>query len=377
MILLQNFVLNNHSNNNEVKIFMTKKLNFGIIGCGRIFYKHIQSLQQIPESNVISVCDINQNKAAAVGEKYGIKYYYSYDEMLSKEKSIDVVIVLTPTGTHSEITIDIAKKYKKHLIVEKPMSLKLDDADKMIEICAANNVKLFIVKQNRFNLPVRKLKETMDKARFGKIVMGTVRVRWSRNQEYYDSDKWRGTWKEDGGVFANQASHHIDLLQWLLGPVESVYAKGLTQLHNIEVEDTGAAILQFTNGALGIIEATTCTRPKDLEGSLSILGEKGTVVIGGFAVNKIETWEFTDKISEDNIVKEKFSENPPNVYGFGHLEYLRNAIDSILNDKPVFVDGWEGRKSVELINAIYESIETESNVYLKFKPKKCKLGIKD
>lgn len=349
-------------------------LNIGIIGCGRISYKHIQSFLQIKETNLRAVCDTNIERAQRTGEKYNLNYYTSYNEMLEKE-DIDVVAILTPSGTHAEISIDIAKNHKKHIIVEKPMALKLSDADKMIEICAENNVKLFIVKQNRFNLPVIKLKEAMKKNRFGKLVMGTVRVRWSRNQSYYDADSWRGTWAQDGGVYSNQASHHIDLLQWMLGPVESVYAQGTHRLHNIEVEDTGAAIITFQNGAIGIIEATTCTRPKDLEGSISILGEKGTVVIGGFAVNKIETWEFVEPLDDDINIKENYSENPPNVYGFGHTEYLKNAIHSIINDKPAFVDGWEGRKSVELINAFYESMETEKRVYLKFKPQKCRLGV--
>ncbi|HOK40887.1 MAG TPA: Gfo/Idh/MocA family oxidoreductase [bacterium] len=355
---------------------MNKKLRFGIIGCGRISYKHFQSLLQIPEVEIVAACDIDKKKAELAGKQYNIKYYYSYDEMLKNEE-IDVVDILTPSGSHAEITIDIARKYKKHIIVEKPMALKLDDADKMIETCSQNNVKLFVVKQNRFNLPVIKLREAIEKNRFGKIVLATVRVRWCRDQKYYDSDSWRGTWKDDGGIFTNQASHHIDLLLWLVGPVESVFAQGITRLHNIEVEDTGAAILNFQNGALGIVEATTCTRPKDLEGSVSILGENGTVVISGFAVNKIETWEFKDKLPEDEEVKTKYSENPPNVYGFGHLEYLKNAVDSILNNKPVFVDGWEGRKSIELINAMYESIETDSKIYLRFKPKRSKLGLNE
>lgn len=353
---------------------MKKKLNVGIIGCGRISYKHIQSFLQIDDVNLKAVCDINIEKAKETGEKYNVSYYKSYTDMLNKEE-IDIVDILTPSGNHAEISIDIAKKYQKHLIVEKPMALKLSDADKMIEVCAENNVKLFIVKQNRFNLPVLKLKEAMENHRFGKIVMGTVRVRWSRNQQYYDRDAWRGTWAQDGGVYANQASHHIDLLQWLLGPIDSVYAQGTQRLHNIEVEDTGAAVINFQSGAIGIIEATTCTRPKDLEGSISILGEKGTVVIGGFAVNKIDIWEFTEPVEDDNTIKEKYSENPPNVYGFGHTEYLKNAVNSIINDKPAFVDGWEGRKSVELINAFYESMETERKVYLKFKPRKSKLGL--
>jgi predicted dehydrogenase len=230
------------------------------------------------------------------------------------------------------------------------------------------------VKQNRFNVPVVKLREALVKGRFGKLVLGTVRVRWCRTQEYYNQDKWRGTWAMDGGVLTNQASHHIDLLEWMMGDVDSVFAKSTTALVDIEAEDTAVVVLQFRNGALGIIEATTATRPKDLEGSISILGEYGSVEIGGFAVNKMIHWSFINKIEGDDEVLEKFSENPPNVYGYGHKAYYEHVVDSILNNKKQLVDGLEGRKSLELITAIYESIETGKEVFLRFKPTRCKLG---
>jgi len=204
--------------------------------------------------------------------------------------------------------------------------------------------------------------------------MGTVRVRWTRPQEYYDMDKWRGTWAMDGGVLSNQASHHIDLLEWMLGEVESVFAKSATALVDIEVEDTAVVILKFTNGALGIIEATTAARPKDLEGSISILGEHGTVEIGGFAVNELKTWNFTADLPGDQEVKEKYSVNPPDVYGFGHQVYYEHVVDCIDHDRHQLVDGLEGRKSLELISAIYESIETGQEVKLRFQPKECRLG---
>jgi predicted dehydrogenase len=254
--------------------------------------------------------------------------------------------------------------------------LTISDADKMIQACAENNCKLFVVKQNRFNLPVIKLKEAIDNERFGKLVLGTIRVRWMRTQEYYDMDAWRGTWAYDGGVLANQAIHHIDLLQWLLGEVESVFAKSTTALVDIEAEDTAVAVLKFKNGALGIIEATNATRPKNLEGSISILGEKGSVEIAGFAVNEIRHWNFTQKIPEDDIIKTKYSENPPNVYGFGHLAYYKDVVNSILHNKKSLIDGFEGKKSLELVSALYESIETKKEVFLRFVPQKCKLGIK-
>jgi len=202
-------------------------------------------------------------------------------------------------------------------------------------------VGLFVVKQNRYNRPVLKLRQALDAGRFGKLSLGTVRVRWCRPQTYYDQDAWRGTWKDDGGVFANQASHHIDLLQWLMGPVESVQSYTATRLVDIEVEDLGLAILRFTSGALGVIEATTTARPKDLEGSLSILGERGAVVIGGFAVNRLETWNF-DVPSPDDENPQEWSQNPPNVYGLGTWSSTRTSSDVSATSAAPCSTGWKG-----------------------------------
>ena len=206
--------------------------------------------------------------------------------------------------------------------------------------------------------------------------MGSARVRWCRDQSYYDQDEWRGTWAEDGGVFSNQASHHVDLLEWMLGEPESVFAKTRTALVDIEVEDTGIAVMKFRSGALGVVEATTATRPKDLEGSISILGEKGTVVVGGFAANRIDTWCFSETSPEDESIVEQANQDPPTVYGFGHIPYLQNAVNSIKSGAPALVDGFEGRRSLELISAIYESVETAKEVQLRFLPKECRLGLR-
>jgi len=352
-----------------------KKFRFALVGCGRISGKHVDAINNIANAELTAVCDINESRAKALSKKTGLKkYYLSYDDMLKNEE-VDIVNILTPSGLHPEHTIDIVKKYKKHIIVEKPMALKLSDADAMISTCDLNSVRLFVVKQNRYNLPVMKLRTALENGDFGRIFMGSVRVRWAREQKYYDQDEWRGTWKLDGGVLANQASHHIDLLEWMLGTPVSVMAKTDTYLADIEVDDTAAAIITFENGAMGIVEATTATRPVDLEGSLSILGEKGSVVIGGFAVNKMETWNFTGQSKEerDKVLKE-YAENPPNVYGFGHIRYIEHVLDCIENNKQALVDGLEGRKSLELINAIYESAETGKEVELKFKPRRSKLG---
>ncbi|MFZ2656376.1 MAG: Gfo/Idh/MocA family oxidoreductase [Victivallales bacterium] len=351
-----------------------KILKIALVGCGRIAQRHSELLGKglISGASLAAVCDPRLDRAETIGKKYGVKWYADFKEMMDNEQ-IDIVSVLTPSGLHAEHVIALAR-YGKHIIVEKPMALTLDAADEMIKACDANGVRLFVVKQNRFNLPVLKLKEALAGGRFGKIVLGTVRVRWCRPQKYYDSDEWRGTWRYDGGVLSNQASHHIDMLEWMLGDVESVFAKGATALVDIEVEDTAVVILKFVNGALGVIEATTATRPKDLEGSISILGEKGSVEIGGFAVNELKTWNFTESLAGDEDVKRKYSVNPPDVYCFGHKAYYEHVVDCINNNRHQLVDGLEGRKSLELISAIYESIETGREVPLRFKPSKCRLG---
>ncbi len=351
------------------------KINFAIVGCGRISKRHFEIINSLDNAELTAVCDTRFDRAEEAGKKFGCKYYSNYDDMLKANQDVNVVNILTPSGLHAEMGIDIVLKYKKHLVVEKPMALKLDEADKLITVCNENNVKLFVVQQNRYNLPVKKLKETILSGKLGKIALATVRVRWCRDNSYYKSDDWRGTWRYDGGVLTNQASHHIDLLQWLMGPVESVIAKTITAFNDIEVEDTAAAIFKFKCGALGIVEATTCARPIDLEGSLSILGENGTVEIGGFAVNKMKTWIFKDdKQNTSEKILDEYAQNPPNVYGFGHYEYLKDVIDCIANNRRIPVDGIEGRKSLELINAIYESVETGREVFLQFKPSRCKLG---
>ena len=224
---------------------------------------------------------------------------------------------------------------------------------------------------------MQRLKEALVEGRFGKLVLGTVRVRWCRRQDYYDQDPWRGTWAQDGGVFTNQASHHIDLLEWMMGDVESVFTKTITALVNIETEDTGVAVLKFRSGALGIIEATTAARPKDLEGSISILGERGSVEIGGFAVNQLKTWLFDNMTERDIEIQRVSHENPKNVYGFGHKAQYDHIVDCIVNNRKTLVDGLEGRKSLEIISALYESIETGQEIPLRFRPKKCRLGIYD
>ncbi len=349
-------------------------LRFALVGCGRIATRHADLLarDQVRGATLAAVCDVMPERARSFGEKYKVPYFTDMHEM-ARTIALDAFTVLTPSGMHAEHVLGLAA-YGKHIVVEKPMALTLDDADEMIRVCDRNSIKLFVVKQNRFNVPVLKLREALEQGRFGKLVMGTVRVRWCRKQEYYDQDSWRGTWALDGGVVSNQASHHVDLLEWMMGPVETVFAKSATALVNIEAEDTAVVVLKFRNGALGVIEATTAARPVDLEGSISILGEAGTVEIAGFAVNELKTWRFAAPRPGDDVVMKEFSVNPPNVYGFGHQAYYEHVVRGIHQGASGLVDGLEGRKSLELISAIYESIETGAEIPLRFRAKRCKLG---
>ena len=349
-------------------------IKFALLGCGRIAKRHSEllGLSQIKGASLSAVCDIVPEKAKKMGETFKVPYFTNINEMM-RTTDIDAVSVLTESGLHAAHVIALAP-YGKHIVVEKPMALTLPDADRMIRACDLAGIKLFVVQQNRFNVPVVKAREALEAGRFGKMVLGTVRVRWCRTQTYYDQDAWRGTWAMDGGVLTNQASHHIDMLEWMMGDVVSVFAMSRTALVNIEVEDTAVVTLRFSSGALGVIEATTATRPKDLEGSISILGEGGTVEIGGFAVNEMKTWNFVLPQPGDEDVLAKYSVNPPNVYGFGHQAYYDHIVDCIKYDRQQLIDGLEGRKSLELISAIYESIETGKEVFLRFQPKRCRLG---
>lgn len=350
-------------------------MKFALVGCGNIAKKHIHVIQNyLDNAEITAFCDIIPELAQTYGEQYNVPAFSNIQQMFeSVGDDIDIVSILTPSGAHTANVLELVK-YGKHLVIEKPIALRLENADTIIRACDIHGVKVFVVHQNRYNLPVVKAHEALAQDRFGKLVLGTVRLRWKRDQAYYDSADWRGTWAHDGGVFTNQAGHHIDMLTWFMGDVESVYASANSRLVNIECEDTGVAILKFINGALGIIEATTATRPKDLEGSISILGEKGSVLIGGFYMNELTTWEFVDRQPIDDDIFEKCGKNPEG-WGYNLGEYLKGVIFAIENNRAGLVDGIEGRKSLELINAIYESIETGREVPLRFKPNKCRLGI--
>jgi UDP-N-acetyl-2-amino-2-deoxyglucuronate dehydrogenase len=349
-----------------------EKVRFALIGCGAIAHKHITAIKRLGNAVVAGAFDIDEQTAQAFEEKYQIPAFTSAEKMIEKVNP-HVLNILTPSGIHAANILELTH-FNRHFIVEKPLALRLDQIDDILERCDNMGLKIFVVKQNRFNPPIKKLKEAIKKGRFGKLVLGTVRVRWSRNQAYYDQKSWRGTWANDGGVLTNQASHHIDMLLWMMGDVDNVMARTAKRLVNIEAEDTGIALLKFRNGALGIIEATTATRPKDLEGSISILGEKGTVEVGGFFMNELKVWNF----SEPDIMDEDIWENDatvPNDPAWNHTEFFKNVIVSLREGKKGLIDGLEGRKSVELINAIYESAETGKEVFLRFSPKYCRLGV--
>ncbi|MGC9362453.1 MAG: Gfo/Idh/MocA family protein [Candidatus Syntrophosphaera sp.] len=339
-----------------------KKIRLGLIGCGRISKNHFEAVSQIPEAEFVAVADVLPDKLKHVTDTYGIKNVYTdYNEMLDKEE-LDAVSICTPSGLHPQMGVDVAK-HRMHVITEKPMGINIADSDKLIRACDANNVKLFVIKQNRLNSTMQLLKNAIEKNRFGKIFLAQSNVFWQRPQAYYDAEKWRGTWEFDGGAFMNQASHYVDAMYWLLGNVDSVMAYTATMARNIEAEDTGCAILHFRNGLIATINVTMLTYPKNFEGSITIIGEKGTVKLGGVAVNRIEKWEFEDYDDDDRIAQDA-NYQPPNIYGFGHNPYYRNVVDVLLNHGDPSTDGRDGRKSVEIIQAIYQSAKTGKRVSL-------------
>jgi UDP-N-acetyl-2-amino-2-deoxyglucuronate dehydrogenase len=337
-------------------------IKIGIIGCGRISKNHFDAVSQIQEAEFVAACDVIDSRLQTVSDNYGIKKLYTnYKEMMEKE-NLDLVSICTPSGLHPQIGIDAAN-HRINVLTEKPMATNIEAADALIRACDANNVKLFVVKQNRLNSTMQLLKRAIDKGRFGRIYLAESNVFWQRPQAYYDAEKWRGTWEFDGGAFMNQASHYVDALYWLLGNVDNVMAYTATMARRIEAEDTGCAILHFRNGIIATLNVTMLTFPKNFEGSITIIGEKGTVKIGGVAVNKIEKWEFEDYDDDDRIAQDA-NYQPPNVYGFGHNPYYRNVIDVLLGKDVPSTDGRDGRKSVEIIQAIYRSAKNGKRISL-------------
>jgi UDP-N-acetyl-2-amino-2-deoxyglucuronate dehydrogenase len=330
-----------------------------LVGCGRISKNHVESIGRVDGLTLAAVCDVVPERARGTGEAQGVPWFTSYEQML-RDADCDVVAVCTPSGLHPAHGI-LAARAGKHVISEKPMAISLEGADALVQACDDAGVHLFVVKQNRLNAPIQLVKRAIDKGRFGRLYMASCTVLWTRPQDYYDQAPWRGTWEFDGGAFMNQASHYVDLVQWLMGPVESVVAKTATLARRIEAEDSGAAVMRFRNGALGVMQVTMLTFPKNLEGSITLLGEKGTVKVGGTAVNRVEHWQFADYDADDKLV-EQVSTNPPNVYGFGHEAYYRNVLAVLRGEAPPETDGRAGRKSLELILGIYESARSGHEV---------------
>lgn len=341
------------------------KVRFALLGCGAIARKHAEAIAtSVDDAKVVAFCDLDIQKAQSFANKFGARAFRSIQEMMDAfGSSIDVVSVLTPTGLHCKNVLEVAH-YKKHVVVEKPMALSVADAGRMIEACHASGVELFVVKQNRFNMPLQHLRRALDQRRLGDLVMVTARVRWSRDAGYYARDAWRGTALLDGGVMENQASHHIDLLQWIGGPVQSVFCAKSRRLAAIETEDTAIAILKFLSGGLGVIEATTATRPKDLEGSVSVLGSGGSVEIGGFAANRILTWQFVEPREEDDEIRTLYSANPEGEPVYAHAQYLQQVVAKLCNRQAMAVSGEEGLKTVELLEAMRRSHQSGKAVTL-------------
>lgn len=339
-----------------------QKIRFALLGCGRISQKHLDAVCELKSDiDLVAVCDQDKNQAKNVAQKYQCQFYTDYQALLANEK-LDLIAICTPSGLHPQHGMQAAQK-GIHVLTEKPMATNWVQAVEFVKACRDHNVQLHVVHQNRLNATVQFLKRALAKNRFGKIYDFQVNVFWTRPQDYYDTADWRGTWEWDGGAFMNQASHYVDLIQYLMGDIEEVAAYTKTLARNIEAEDTGVAILKAKNGALGTLNVTMLTYPQNLEGSFTILGEKGSVRLGGVALNQIEYWQFADD-DEDDAHVQKSSYETASVYGFGHKGYYKNVIESLRNKKMPQVCGLEGLKSLELILAIYESSKTNQMIHL-------------
>jgi len=345
-----------------------KKLKFALIGCGRISANHIRALSDnLKDVELVSVCDLIKNRAEQRANEYvnqakdkknflkKPKIFTDYKKML-QEEDIDVCSICTESGYHAEIALNCLTQ-KKHILVEKPMAMSLLDADRMIREVEENKVKLSVCYQNRFNPTIQKLRQAIDEGRFGRILAVTTRILWNRNKDYYDQAKWRGTWKLDGGCLMNQCTHSIDLLQWMTGDeIETVFGQTGNYLHPYnETEDYGSIIVRFKNKAIGNIEGTVCVYPKNLEETLTLIGGKGTAVIGGLALNKIKVWNFEDQKESLEEVQQKYNSEILNVYGKGHSPLYNNFINSIKNDTIPLIDGYEGKKSLSIVLMAYKS----------------------
>ncbi|ONI44409.1 oxidoreductase [Candidatus Epulonipiscium fishelsonii] len=347
-------------------------MNYALIGCGRISPNHIIAAKD-NGLNIVAICDIDRLAMEEKIDRFNlskqIKLYTDYEEMINNE-AIDLIAIATESGKHANIALDCIEK-GINLIIEKPIALSLEDADKIIDKAREKNIKVCACHQNRFNKSVQKIRQAIDDNRFGKMFHGTAHVRWNRGKSYYTQAPWRGTWEQDGGALMNQCIHNIDLLRWLMGDdVDEVFAYTSNLNHDyIEAEDLGIALVKFSSGAYGIVEGTTNVYPKNLEETLYLFGEKGTVKAGGTSVNIIEEWNFADNKDIAEQVKAQYHENPPNVYGFGHTPLYKDVIQAINEDRQPYITADAGRRALELILAIYKSSRENRPIKLPLKMK--------
>ncbi len=349
------------------------KLRYAIIGCGRIAPNHLAAIiNNQDQIEVTALCDIEAShidklltqSSLSPEQVARITTYADYKQMIQHEQ-LDLIAICTESGKHAQIAIDCMEK-GIHVIVEKPLALSLEDADRMIATAQQHNVKLCACHQNRFNKSIQKIRQAYEQGRFGKLFHGTAHIRWNRGPSYYEQASWRGTWEQDGGALMNQCIHNIDLLRWMMGgDIDEVFAYTDNLNHDyIEGEDLGIALVKFKNGAYGTIEGTTNIYPQNLEETLYLFGERGTVKAGGKSVNMIEEWLFGDRLDDADEVKAIYAEDPPSVYGFGHTPLYADVIDAIQNDREPYVDGYQGRAALELVLAIYKSAKEKQPVRL-------------
>lgn len=334
---------------------MSRKLRFGIIGCGRVAPRHAQSLQELERGELVAVADKVASRAEKFHSEYGAEPYTDYRALLERD-DIDVVNICTPSGLHAQIGIEVLEA-SKHVIVEKPIALSTEDADRLITKAELTGKKLCVILQNRYNVPMQEIYKAVHSGQIGELLLGNATVRWYRPQSYYEDD-WHGTWAMDGGALMNQSIHHIDALQWLMGDVESVFAYTATLAHEMEAEDVGVAVLKFKNGALGTIEGSTVTYPQNLEGSVAVFGKKGSLKVGGTALNRKVIWKIQGEIEKEREIITGDLVDPPSVYGYSHKKVIDDMISAILEDRQPTTNGKEARKSLALVELIYESSRT-------------------
>lgn len=330
-------------------------INFGLIGCGRVAPRHAQSLSELPGARLVAVADVNESRAAHFAKEYQCEMHTDYRRVLER-RDVDAVSICTPSGMHAQMAIE-AMQAGKHVIVEKPMALNLHDADRIIATAKSTGIKLCVVLQNRYNPPMQDLRRVLDEGKLGRLLLGNATVRWYRPQEYYEDD-WHGTWAMDGGALMNQSIHHIDALQWFMGDAESVFAYTATLAHRMEAEDTGVAVIRFKSGALGSVEGSTVTYPENLEGSVALFGERGSVKIGGTALNRKAVWKIEGEIEHERELLTRDQVDPPSVYGFSHTVVIADMVAALRENRAPRTDGIAARKSVALVLAIYESART-------------------